>query len=1254
MSMSDKKMERSRTVMDKLRGRRAEPESRRLVIGADKPNDTKDLPIAYRFKSNSISTGKYNPATFFPKGLYEQFRRVANLYFLSVAIISLFDTVSPIQPYTTWTPLTLVIGVSLCKEAIEDYKRHVQDREQNTSAAERFNGTTFEKCDWRGLEVGNVVRVVRDEFFPCDIVMLDSSNDEHTCYVETKNLDGETNLKTKRSVEVDGVTFDREGLSKLCSGQSYIECEHPNNSLYTYSGNLGIGAPLVKKSKKVSLNPSNVLLRGSSLRNTEWVIGIAIYTGHDSKVMMNATATPSKRSHLEKQMDGVVITMLIALFVMSTASAIYCSQWISNSSHNHWYLEVDLQDITFNPDNKVMVGVVSFFTSYVLYGYLIPISLYVSLEIVKVFQGFVFLNKDRAMYHAETDTPALARTTNLNEELGMVHTVLSDKTGTLTCNSMEFFKCSIGGVSYGEGVTEIERAILQRAGKPAPPKTAGAIEPSFNFRDKRIENGAWGKRSDADLCLGFFRVLAICQSVIPEGNPVPDEIVYQAESPDELAFVVAAKRFGFFFKKRTASTVTIEEEAFINGRPGKKDVVYDVLNMLEFSSARKRMSVVVKSKDDGRILLFTKGADNVIYERLSANGNDFENSTQEHMDEWAKCGLRTLCLARREVGTDEYEHWNKKFVKASQAIENREDKLAKVYELIERDLTLLGATAIEDKLQVGVPRTIEQLMKANIAVWVLTGDKQDTAINIGQACSLITPQMKLRVINVEELVKKENNGEIDSATFRTLAMASVKQQIEAGLVDAQAAEQLDAEVGMVIDGRSLTLALDKELAGSFLSLGTKCSAVICCRVSPLQKALVTSLVKDSGRITLAIGDGANDVGMIQAAHIGVGISGAEGMQAVMASDFAFAQFRFLERLILLHGRYNYKRIARMVTYFFFKNIAFGLTIFIYNLLTNASGQTVYNDWLMSSFNIFFTNFPVLALGILDQDVRPKSALEVPALYKETQSNTQFTSRRRLAWFAYGIYVAIITFFGVFYGVHRGEADTKEGQPFGLWEIGTTLYSAILFALNIQLGLMCNFWTWFHHVVIWGSLLLWFLLNIALSETEVYYSTYSYKTFLPITSQHLKFWAGFWPVALMSILPYIAGVTIRRFIAPSLAEAVQDRDARRKKARDHQSESEDSDAQPKVEVEFSSPRRMGTLHGVVVESLGIAPVRAEEIKAPKHRRKLSFADVWGPEQQFDAPSSSRPKEGGHSRNNSESLSMPQPPTEHEPLEAVSEH
>ena len=275
-----------------------------------------------------------------------------------MAIISLFDTVSSIQPYTTWTPLTLVIGVSLCKEAIEDYKRHVQDREQNTSAAERFNGTTFEKCEWRGLEVGNVVRVVRDEFFPCDIVMLDSSNDEHTCYVETKNLDGETNLKTKRSVESRCRHLDRR-LVQVVLGTVVHRVRTPEQlalHVFRQLGNRSTASEKVQKGFAESVE----CVAGVSLRPT----GVGHYApstpGHDSKVMMNATATPSKRSHLEKQMDGVVITMLIALFVMSTASAIYCSQWISNSSHNHWYLEVDLQDIV-QPDNKVMVGVVSFF-----------------------------------------------------------------------------------------------------------------------------------------------------------------------------------------------------------------------------------------------------------------------------------------------------------------------------------------------------------------------------------------------------------------------------------------------------------------------------------------------------------------------------------------------------------------------------------------------------------------------------------------------------------------------------------------------------------------------------------------------------------------------------------------------------------------------------------------------------------------------------------------------------------------------------
>ena len=471
-----------------------------------------------------------------------------------------------------------------------------------------------------------------------------------------------------------------------------------------------------------------------------------------------------------------------------------------------------------------IVGVFAFFTSYVLYGYLIPISLYVSLEFVKVFQAMVLLNRDRKMYHEETDTPMSARTSNLNEELGMVHTVLSDKTGTLTCNAMEFFKLSVKRRLMRRRYYRNRTRFDQRQGGNPPARSSKAIEPSFNFIDSRLTDGQWRTSPDREQLRSFFRILAVCQTVIPEGERTPEQVVYQAESPDELAFVVAAKRFGFFFNNRTSTTVEVLEQSV---NKSEKDSVrtYEVLNLLEFNSTRKRMSVVVRSKDDNKIILMTKGADSVIYERLAVGnkgGNAAKESTQQHIDDYAACGLRTLCLAQREISSSEYEAWNKKFIKASQAMKKRDEELDAVAELIEKDLELVGATAIEDKLQMGVPRCIEQLMRAGIAVWVLTGDKQDTAINIGSACSLITPQMSLKVVNVEELVKLESEGEISKEEMKTQGLEAVSKQIDDGLEIAKQCAEVDAEMGLVIDGRSLSFALSAELKDNFLKLGTSC------------------------------------------------------------------------------------------------------------------------------------------------------------------------------------------------------------------------------------------------------------------------------------------------------------------------------------------------------------------------------------------------------------------------------------------------
>ena len=477
-------------------------------------------------------------------------------------------------------------------------------------------------------------------------------------------------------------------------------------------------------------------------------------------------------------------------------------------------------------------------------------------------------------------------------------------------------------------------------------------------------------------------------------------------------------------------------------------------------------------------------------------------------------------------------------------------------------------------------------MSAGIAVWMLTGDKQDTAINIGQACSLIRDDMDLHVVNIQDLVKAEAEREITRDEFDERGRASVKAQIEEGIKRCDAAAKSGVEMGLVIDGRALSFALEPALAPFFLSLGSGCASVVCCRVSPLQKALVTGLVKDSGRITLAIGDGANDVGMIQAAHIGVGISGQEGMQAVMASDFAFAQFRYLERLLLVHGRYNYKRISRMVTYFFYKNLAFGLTLFMYNLETRASGQVVYNDWLMSAFNIFFVSLPVLALGCLDQDVNQRSSLQFPQLYRQGQQNACFTPRVQMGWALNAVYVAVVTFCVVFYCVHGGEADHPRGHVFGLWEVGTSMYTAIVIIINLQMGQMINYWTWLHYVAIFGSIVIWYVCNVILSNTDPYLSTYSYKIFIPTVAPTPKYWAATPFVVALGLLPDLVYRGAVRAFRPEPHHIVQEYERRDKRLR-------------------ASGASVGSREGDGVRNIGDRDVEAAELSSSPSRATRPF-------------------------------------------------
>ncbi|KAJ6751636.1 hypothetical protein OIU85_002102 [Salix viminalis] len=869
------------------------------VVHCNEPDNPETIKLNYR--GNYVSTTKYTALNFIPKSLFEQFRRVANFYFIVVACVSF----TPLAPYTAPSvavPLLVVIGATMCKEGVEDWRRRKQDIEANNRRANVYHKNhNFQETRWKKLRVGDIVKVSRDEYFPADLLLLSSSYEDGFCYVETRNLDGETSLKSKLALEVTSSLREEESLKEF---RATIKCEDPNDNLYSFVGTLH------HNEKEYPLSPRQILLRDSKLKNTEFIYGVVIFTGHDTKVMQNALDPPSKRSKIERRMDKIVyllFSMLILIsFIGSFFFGIETMRDFRGGRFRRWYLRPDDTTVFFDPQRAPISAFFHFLTGLMLYGYLIPISLYVSIEIVKVLQ-IIFINQDQDMYDGETKRPAQARTSNLNEELGQVGYIMSDKTGTLTCNLMEFVKCSIAGVAYGHGMTEVERALTRIKGDGpleavdtlsnlphyhGDTRRSGNSIKGFNFRDECIMNGQWVNEPHPDVIKLFFQILAVCNTAVPERNKQTGEITYEAESPDELAFVISAREIGFELFERTQSIVSLHE---LDPETGKKVTrIYQILQILEFSSHRKMMSVIVRTMEN-QILLLCKGADSEIFERLlykgrpSDEGRLFEAKTKEHVKTYAEAGLRVMLIAYRELGEGEYIEWKADFSKAQETVTaDRIEKMDEVADKIEKDLILLGATAIEDKLQKGVPECIDKLAQATIKIWVLTGDKMETAVNIGYACSLLRRGMRLITITLDfpEIKALERQGDKE-AIFKA-SLESVKEQLEDGKKQVDSLKECPIEYGLVIDGKSLAFALDKELEKKFLELALACASVLCCRSTPKQKALVTRLVKtDCSKTTLAIGDGGNDVSMLQEADIGVGINGVEGMQVIFIYIYIF-------------------------------------------------------------------------------------------------------------------------------------------------------------------------------------------------------------------------------------------------------------------------------------------------------------------------------------------------------------------------------
>ncbi|KAG0209652.1 hypothetical protein BGX28_010168 [Mortierella sp. GBA30] len=1323
------------------------------------------------FVSNAVTTARYNMWDFLPKQLYAQFSKIANVYFLFVAALQMVPSWSPTGQYTTLVPLLVFLSIAIAHEGYDDYRRHRQDNGENNQPANVFrsyrNATNtvtsmdnppsfppsfpvapnadtahsasstgehsitipltpatnsptphlpvFQKIKWKDLAVGDIVRVDQNDWVPADLILLHSAGHEGGCYVETAALDGETNLKQRQALRAtNDIIRTPEDIAAF---RGCAHTEQPNQDLYNFEGYMELGRG--KNLPRHPLSINQILLRGTILRNTPYIYGLVVFSGEDTKIRQNGSKNVrTKAPSMQRLINKVIIVIFSIVIFLSALCTVLSAVWNGKNdkpTHLAWYLTA--RGIVRSDTASVFFGYI------VLFNTMIPISLYVTMELVKLMQAY-FIHHDLEMYDPVSNTPAEARTTVINEELGQVSYLFSDKTGTLTENIMVFRKFCVAGHSFnhdldpesikaaektaqenqevvvsgadGNGQGEMSEEGLHRRHKykSRAGKVVGKLRGSSHRRHGHGSASGYqslgvGKDTLVDVELGsqqypesiqagnkpsyaetivpctptsqlvpflqsgarhpmtdrirfFLLALALCHDAVPElmDESDPTSFKYQAASPDENALVAGAKELGYVFVERSRGGIRIRTlPQSPNEVPAEE--YYEVLNIIEFSSKRKRMSVVYRMPD-GQICLFTKGADSIVLERVrdpqtgfddfqnldspvafspssahgfdatdplesleysksgngrrnhtmdrsstsgagvggvdrkihsrrssydiqdamapsrrsppkdlanaAADGNDISSGddemgayffgqspgwtqsemweyqqTMDHIQEYATTGLRTLLYGHRFLSKEEYSDWSKQYADAQSALEGRQEKLEQVAELLEQNLDMTGATAIEDKLQVGVPETIDKLRRAGIRLWMLTGDKRETAINIGYSCRLIKDYSSTIILDVPTQAQAHR------------AMNKAMKDVNKGK---------SRHVVVVIDGATLGIVeQSSELMALFVELGIRADSVICCRVSPAQKALVVKTVraKCKNTVTLAIGDGANDIAMIQEANVGIGITGKEGLQAARSSDYSIAQFRFLERLLFVHGRWSYVRVSKFVLGTFYKCATFYLTQGLFQVFTGFSGTSLYEQWTLSFYNTLFSSLPVMVVGMFEQDLKASTLLLVPELYTFGPRNCGFSLITYATWMAAATYHAFASLMVPLWIAGAVGKFGVEPDDEALFSMGLGVYTTIVLVVTFKIAyLETHNWSIVTHITSFLTVLAWFGYNTAYSFFyPLKTAGYHVRGVFQKLAGHLPFWLTIIVAFMIAVIPNVMAKILKAQIYPSDVDLYQE-------------------------------------------------------------------------------------------------------------------
>ncbi|XP_032461056.1 probable phospholipid-transporting ATPase IIA isoform X2 [Phocoena sinus] len=874
-----------------------EPRPRTVWLGHPEKRDQ-------RYPRNVINNQKYNFFTFLPGVLFNQFKYFFNLYFLLLACSQFVPEMRLGALYTYWVPLGFVLAVTIIREAVEEIRCYVRDKEVNSQVYSRLTARGTVKVKSSSIQVGDLIIVEKNQRVPADMIFLRTSEKNGSCFLRTDQLDGETDWKLRLPV---ACTQRLPTAADLLQIRSYVYAEEPNIDIHNFVGTFtreDSDAPISE-----SLSVENALWAGT-VTASGTIVGVVLYTGRELRSVMNTSNPRSKIGLFDLEVNCLTKILFGALVVVSLVMVAL------QHFAGRWYLQI----IRF----------------LLLFSNIIPISLRVNLDMGKIVYSWV-IRRDSKI------PGTVVRSSTIPEQLGRISYLLTDKTGTLTQNEMVFKRLHLGTVAYGlDSMDEVQSHIFSIYTQQSqdPPAQKG---PALTTKVRRT----MGTRVHEAV-----KAIALCHNVTPvyESSGVTDQAeaekqyedscrVYQASSPDEVALVQWTESVGLTLVGRDQSSMQLRT-------PGDQILNFTILQIFPFTYESKRMGIIVRDESTGEITFYMKGADVVM-----AGIVQYNDWLEEECGNMAREGLRVLVVAKKSLAEEQYQDFEARYVQAKLSVHDRSLKVATVIESLEMEMELLCLTGVEDQLQADVRPTLETLRNAGIKV-----------TNRGEA-------------------------HLELNAFRR-----------------------KHDCALVISGDSLEVCL-KYYEYEFMELACQCPAVVCCRCAPTQKAQIVRLLQErTGKLTCAVGDGGNDVSMIQESDCGVGVEGKEGKQASLAADFSITQFKHLGRLLMVHGRNSYKRSAALSQFVIHRSLCISTMQAVFSSVFYFASVPLYQGFLIIGYSTIYTMFPVFSL-VLDKDVKSEVAMLYPELYKDLLKGRPLSYKTFLIWVLISIYQGSTIMYG---------------------------------------------------------------------------------------------------------------------------------------------------------------------------------------------------------------------------------------------------